>query len=320
MFVRTLFIAYKSGIKLALSFSNSGRGSFERKNKRKKQSFHTRKLRVANVENGNPLDFDSLRSKVIVSLAHLGEQKFSAEPGGYTLENWMKNFNLLLDDFEERAGGKNLPKEYYTKRLELTASLLKRDEDLPDLERKISDLREEEQSLNRAITLNEAKARADHEASERKEKIRELEKEIGDNKQELDGLRQRLEARRKEKRESRSLFRRFVSGISKPADTVPIETLEIRLNELEAKIQSDKRKISDLNSKIEKSALSGDALDKRSKEELGSKLSEVNSSIEELVGKLSERQQLSEQRKKVTQDLTEEISKISLSPPNAYRN
>ncbi len=306
----------------SLSFGNSSgsRGSYDRKNvKRKKQSFHTRKIRL-NTESENPPDLESLKSKVIVSLAHLGGQKFSAEPGGYTFENWMKSFNLLLDDFETRAGPTNLSKEYYSRRLELTSSLFKRD-DQSDLENKISELRDEEQNLNRAIALSGAKSRAEHEKSERDQKIRALEEELGASEQELEELRRRLAIRREQSRESRGFFKRFVSGLSKPADTTPIATLESRVTELDSKIQGDKRKVSELKLKNEKGEVHFDGeLSSKSKEELESRLSEVISEMGDLESSLLEHQQLSEQRKDVTRSLTEEISKISFKQASENSN
>ena len=301
----------------ALSFGNSSshRGTYDRKNvKRKKQNFHTRKIRL-NAESEVPADLAALKNKVIVSLAHLGEQKFSAEPGGYSFENWMKSFNMLLDDFETKAGSTKLPKEYYTKRLDLTASLVASIRDgRGDLTQKISELRDEEQSLTRAIALSGAKSRSDHEKSERDQKIRELEADVANGEEQLVELRKRLDLRRKQSSESRGVFRRFVSGLSKPADATPIEVLESRVAEKEEVVQSDKRKISELKLRNEKSEVHlDDKLSNKSREELESGLAEVVSEIEKLESNLEEQQQLSEQRKEVTKTLSGEIAKINFS-------
>jgi hypothetical protein len=307
-----------------LSFGNSsgsGRGSFERKNvKRKKQNFHTRKVRLNTPANEALEDPESLKNKVMVSLAHLGEQRFSGETGGYTFENWIKSFNLLLDDFEERAGPENLPKEYYDKRLELTSSLLGPERDTSDLDKQISSLRDEEGNLRRMIAQSEAKNRSEHERNERDQKIRELEVENKESQSELDELKKRLAIRRKDTKESRGLFRRFVTGLSKPPDTTPIETLEGRASELDSEIQNKKRRISDLKLRNEKGQLfsSEETVDKnKSVEEMEARLSEIDSEIEKLEISKLDRQQLSEKRKQVTQKLSEIISAINFGKQNS---
>jgi DNA repair exonuclease SbcCD ATPase subunit len=300
-----------------LSFGNSGsgKGSFERKNKRRKQTFHTHKIRpnAAIEKNEDP---EALKTKVIISLSHLGEQKFSAEPGGYTFENWMKSFNLLLDDFETRAGPKNLPKEYYSKRLELTSSLYAPASEVKDLDSRLNSIRDEEQNLRRAIALKDAKDRAEKEKTERDEKMNELEEEINASQAELDELKKRIATRKKETKESKGFFRKFVSSLSKPPDTTPIETLEARSSELDSKIQLNSRKISDLKIRNEKGELflpDDVASEKMSVDEMQTRLSEIISEIEKLEKSMQEIQQLTEKRKEVTQQLSDVISKITFA-------
>ena len=66
------------------------------------------------------MDYNQLKTRTIIALDKLGHQKFSSEPGGYSLENWMKGVNLLLDDFEEKMGAARLPSAYAERRRELT--------------------------------------------------------------------------------------------------------------------------------------------------------------------------------------------------------
>jgi DNA repair exonuclease SbcCD ATPase subunit len=303
---------------LSFGSSSGGRGSYERKNvKRKKQSFHTHKVRVSTEE--QPQDFAALKSKVIVSLAHLGEQKFSAEPGGYAFENWMKSFNLLLDDFEDRAGPQSLPREYYMKRQELTASLFKRTPDSADLDKQLSNLADEERKLNRAIALSSARNRAEREKSEKEQKIQELEEQAKKNKTELEELKRRLALRKKDVQESRGLFRRFVSGLSRPPDATPVEVLETNERELVSQIQSSEHKISELRAKITEAEmhLSGEDVQILSEEEMRTKLAETAEKIEEIEARKMESAQLSEERKEVTRALSETISKLVPTEPNS---
>ena len=86
----------------------------------KNQSFHQRKIRI---QESTKLNFDQLKAKTINALNKLGQQKFSAEPGGYALENWTKGVNVLLDEFEKDAGAGKLSPEYLARRRELTEQL-----------------------------------------------------------------------------------------------------------------------------------------------------------------------------------------------------
>jgi hypothetical protein len=307
-----------------LSFGNSsGRGSFERKNvKRRKQEFHTRKIKLNPLENEKQ-DLDSLKNKVIVSLTHLGEQKFTTEPGGYSFENWMKSFNLLLDDFEQKAGSKNLPKSYFEKRRDLSASLFKTGTDLQDIEDQISKRQDEAQGIRRSLAMSAAKSKSESERKERDERIRELEEQSKETQRELDELKKRMATRQNDARASRGLFKRLVSGLSKPPDTTPLETLESRAEELRLKIQSNHRKISELKERNEKNQIDfadeGDSRTTKSPEEMESRLSEIESEIEKIESDRLERQQLADKRKEVTTTLSDEISKIK-SPNSGEQN
>ena len=86
----------------------------------KNQSFHPHKIRIYEAPK---LDFDELRARTISTLDRLGQQRFSTEPGGYTLENWIKGVNVLLDEFEEKAGTARLSPECLGRRRELDARL-----------------------------------------------------------------------------------------------------------------------------------------------------------------------------------------------------
>jgi len=88
----------------------------------KNQPFHQRKIRIQETPK---LDFDQLKARTINALNKLGQQKFSTEPGGYTLENWIKGVNVLLDEFEEKAGTTRLSPEYLARRHELNDYLSK---------------------------------------------------------------------------------------------------------------------------------------------------------------------------------------------------
>lgn len=79
----------------------------------KNQSFHQRKIRIPETPK---LDYDQLKSRTVLALNRLGQQKFSTEPGGYSLENWVRGVNILLDEFEEKMGVGRLSTDYVEKR------------------------------------------------------------------------------------------------------------------------------------------------------------------------------------------------------------
>jgi hypothetical protein len=86
----------------------------------KNQSFHQKKIRIPDTPK---LDYDQLKSRTIIALNKLGQQKFSTEPGGYSLENWTRGVNILLDEFEEKMGQGKLSSDYVEKRRELNGRL-----------------------------------------------------------------------------------------------------------------------------------------------------------------------------------------------------
>ncbi|MDG6972103.1 MAG: hypothetical protein JRM74_05400 [Nitrososphaerota archaeon] len=59
----------------------------------KNQSYHRHRTRIQ----GSPeLDFRQLRDRTVNALNNLGRQKFSDEPGGYSLESWARGFGAIL--------------------------------------------------------------------------------------------------------------------------------------------------------------------------------------------------------------------------------
>jgi len=104
----------------------------------KGQSFHQRKIRIPETPE---LDYDQLKGRTITALNRLGQQKFSAEPGGYSLENWARGVNILLDDFEEKMGVGKLTPDYVEKRRELN-DLFSRPVSTSSIDSSISDLKQ----------------------------------------------------------------------------------------------------------------------------------------------------------------------------------
>jgi hypothetical protein len=148
----------------------------------KNQSFHPRKIRLPETPD---LDYGQLRSRTIIALSKLGRQKFSAEPGGYSLENWMRGVNILLDEFEGKMGKERLPADYFAKRRELNdrlsgpVSTSSIDTDIFGLRHDMADVRagiEEgrERIASRLVELKSEQGRCSAELVQERERISNL--------------------------------------------------------------------------------------------------------------------------------------------------
>lgn len=123
----------------------------------------------------------------MLALEKLGNQKFSAEPGGYTFSNWMASLNTLLDDFEEKTGYGNLPKEYHSSRQRLTAELLKPVDTVEidtEIEKAESEMRATEVEIAKLTSeigaIRDSKRKTNSEIDALKRKRTDSEKELGE--------------------------------------------------------------------------------------------------------------------------------------------
>jgi DNA repair exonuclease SbcCD ATPase subunit len=292
-----------------LSYGNSNRAFGEKSVKKKKQDFHKHKIRPAETPNNH--DLNLLKDRTMISLVHLGEQRFSEEPGAYSLDNWMKTFNLLLDDFEDQAGPENLSEDYYTKRLEVSSLLAKSMQPSPELDSEISKLREEELGLRNSIVATKEKSKAAKESEERKDRIKSLEAEKDRNLELFEKAKNSVAHKKKEIQDSLKWSRRIFGG-SKPMNGISLQTLQERVSELQTRIEGIEKKISEQRKKLEfiESTNSSDL--EGASEELQVKLDELNLKLEELDSKKLEESQLLEQRKQATNAMREQISKLSV--------
>ncbi len=296
-----------------LSFGNSNRSFSQKSVKKKKQDFHRHKLRPAEENNK---DLSALRERTVVSLLHLGEQRFSSEPGGYSFENWMKSFNLLLDDFEDQVGTQNLPKSYFDRRFELTSALVKSKNAPSELELDVSKLREEHNRITREIAMVYDRQKIEHEISDRKEKIGLLENEKAQAIELLEDAKSNVAQKKKQIADSKKLLRRFF-GTSSQGDKTPLQTLEARVVDMERKVELVEKKIMEQKKKIEpyekdmENSFSSD-----SKEvplvDLQNQLNSIRSKLEELELGQTEKSQLLEERLEITSKMKEEISRLDL--------
>jgi vacuolar-type H+-ATPase subunit I/STV1 len=265
--------------------------------KKKKQEFHKHKIKFSEEEH---VDFENLKMRVSTALDKLGHQQFSTEPGGYTFHNWMTSFNLLLDDFEEKAGPTNLPKEYYDKRRKLTTDLLK-PPDNKELDEEIKKIESEIELVRlRIASLNErASKHAEQRRNDKGRRIEHLKEEQSESQRELEDAEDELEKGEKKK----SRFGRLFSG------TTSLEKIRGKISSLRARNQKITKEIHALETK---SHPEEEQIDAEMEDQLGL-LEELNQKIATINLRKEEKSQLQEQRVKTTQELSEIISSIKLT-------
>ena len=254
----------------------------------KNQSFHQRKIRIQETPK---LDFDQLKAKTINALNKLGQQKFSTEPGGYALENWIRGVNVLLDEFEEKVGEERLSPEYLARRHELndrfskpvsTASI---DEGMSTLRRDISDIESRVES-ERALILS---------------KISELKAEQTRYTGELEREQRRVASATASKGTD-SIFNRLL-GRNKSQTENP----ESRIRELEARLASLPNEVLEQKQQLK-------MIDRRSPEssfaEEWKQVESMQTRLTELEEERLDRVQLVKERAEVTSSIADAISRI----------
>ena len=193
----------------------------------KNQSFHPRKIRLQETRKPN---YDELKARTINALNKLGQQKFSTESGGYSLDNWVKGVNMLLDEFEEEVGRGWLTPVYLERRRQLNDDL-SNPVSTSSLDEEISDLRQK---------VADAKGRIDSERARIASKVTDLKDEQSRCSAELAREQSRV-ASGEAVQNSDSIFRRLLRGNPKPAATDP----EMRVKELQSRFDAISSEILD---------------------------------------------------------------------------
>ncbi len=297
----SIVLSYSGGS--GKSFGNRGSAS-QRKDKKKKQEFHKHRLKFTPEEHQS---LDQLKGRVSNGLQKLGTQVFSADPGGYGLQNWLTSFNLLLDDFEEKCSAASLPKEYFEARSRLTSRLLEpvdttaQDSQIEILGKEIASI---EEGIAEVVQKSErAAVEGWHEDDA---KIVRLKKERTQTDSELDVARTELDEARK--KANRSMLKRLFSGtdVLKPWQT-KVDSLVERREEIEENLHSLEEDRSKRQSEVKK---------------LDSDISILRGNLEELKGKLGEIEaqkleamQIAEKRSEITKSMAEMISSLHFSDP-----
>jgi hypothetical protein len=254
----------------------------------KNRSFHQRKIRIQETPK---LDFDQLKARTINALNKLGQQKFPIELGGYALDNWIKGVNVLLDEFEEKAGATKLSPEYLASRHELNERLSKPvsvssiDDDLSQLRANTSEIESKIES-ERILMVS---------------RISELKTAQALCSDELERERRRV-ANSAPVQSPDSLFNRLL-GRNKTPTTNP----EVRIRELESKLANLSNEVLELQKQL-------NMIDHRSPEsrfaEEWNHLGLMRTRQEELEKERSDRIQLVNERAEVTGSVANAISRI----------
>jgi DNA repair exonuclease SbcCD ATPase subunit len=277
--------------------SFGSKGSSQKKDRKRRQEFHKHKVKLT--EEGH-VDFEQLKVRVAVALDKLGHQVFAVEPGGYTFHNWMTSFNMLLDDFEERAGPKNLPKDYYDARLKLTADLLKPAE-TADVDWEIQNMETEINSVN--LHMSELTKQVNEKRDgwrERASKIDHLKAELVVSEKKLE---EAIEALAKEKKRQSFFSKVFSSSKNSSAGSAKEQVDSIRTikDEIEKKIQELESSPIDSVDDLDNNLIT-----------LKEKLDELQQNLADWNSKKEELSQLSEKRVETTAALSKTISALKL--------
>ena len=296
--------------------SFGGKGSAQKKEHKKKQDYHRRKIKY--VEEVT-FDFDQLKVRTTTALQKLGQQVFSTEPGSYSFQDWMKSFNFLLDDFEEKVGASNLPKEYFDRRLALTSELVTF-ADTSDIDKDLERIRAEQAELNNKILARdlEKKKAIEERRSDTTSKIDALKKEQRESEVELASARDSLEEKKKKAKKSSgssSFFKRLFSSSKESSDPDSIEGMTIRIKALERKSKDNEEQLEKLQE--ERNSLQSIDSSESSQPELNEdesrKLDSLQQELADLETKKAQRLQLAEKRAEITGALSTLISNFGAS-------
>jgi len=254
----------------------------------KNQSFHQRKIRIQETPK---LDFEQLKARTINALNKLGQQKFSTEPGGYALDNWIKGVNVLLDEFEEKAGAAKLSPGYIASRHELNECLSK-PVPVSSIDADLSELR---------ANMFEIESNVESERALLVSRISELKTTQARCSDELERERRRV-ADSAPVQSSDSLFNRLL-GRSKAPATNP----ENRIRELESKLATLSNEVLEQQKQLNTIVLRSP--ESRFAEEWN-RLESMQTKLEELEKERSDRIQLVKERAEMTGSIAEAISRI----------
>jgi hypothetical protein len=255
----------------------------------KNQPFHQRKIRLPETPE---LDYDQLKSRTVIALNKLGHQKFSTEPGGYSLENWIRGVNILLDEFEVKMGEGKLSPDYIAKRHELN-DYISKPVSTSSIDKSISDLSQ---------NLNDVQGRINAGREQLVSKIVELKNERDRCSTELVQEQERISSLETNQKPD-SFFKRIFGGSSKTLE----EDSETKVKELESRIEALSDEILGQQKLLR-------LFDQHSQEspfaEDWKTLESLQTSLEALKNERVEKVELVKEREEITASIADTISSI----------
>lgn len=260
----------------------------------KNQSFHPRKIRIQETPK---LDYEQLKARTINALNKLGQQKFSDEPGGYSLENWTKGTNVLLDEFERKIGDGRLTSEYVARRRELD-DYLSRPVSTSSMDERISGIRKNIADVENAI--DEERNRVSSKISNLKDEEARCSEELAQEKRRISEL--------TTAQSSDSFFKRLLGGNTKAST----KNSESKVKELQSRLDAFPGEI------LEQQRLFK-SIDQPAESPLAEKWKELESlqtSLKALEREKLEKTQLVKERQEITASLADAISRMHAPEPN----
>jgi chromosome segregation ATPase len=253
----------------------------------KNQSFHQRKIRIQETPN---LDFDQLKARTINALHKLGQQTFSPEPGGYALENWIRGVNVLLDEFEEKAGAARISPEYLASRHNLNDRL---SEPIPtsSIDEDISKLRSDMSHIEEKIEAERAPMVS---------RISELKAMQAECSRDLERERKRVADAPVEQNNNSLFTRLFAKNRTTKNQENKIPELESKLSTLTSEALEHQKQLKMIDLHLPESRLA----------EAWKQLESMQTRLDELEKERVERTQLVKERAEATGSIADAIARI----------
>ena len=257
----------------------SVKGSKEKKTtKKKKQDFHRTKSRAGREEKP---DVDAIKARTITALEHLGQQKFSAEPGGYNVQGWVKSLTLLLEDLESKIGTEKLPTGYHAKKEAVLLNFSK-PPDNSELEGRIESLRREEVDI---------KTKLDRESERIAARLIEVRNDNERQSKALESEKAKL-AQLNLERQQVSFFSKLL-GRGGPS-TAPVEERILELKSLLTSLEAERTSLGNARDSIDRRPNSADdpyGADWKRLEEIGGQIAHLEADNQEKMQRAEERAQ-----------------------------
>jgi hypothetical protein len=276
---------------------SGGKVKSPKKPRKAKGEFRSQKRRIAPAKESNKED---ARKRLLESLEHLGHQKLSTEPGGYSLQSWLKSLKRSLDDFEDKVGKGAITEEFHSKRKEIEEEFSKA-ADSSQVDSEVEAVRKEEADIRMKLKeeAERISARLSAIGGEKTSKSLELEEE------------RKTLRKMEEDKKSVSFFSRLVgrSGPSSEPQQKKVKDIEAALKMLEEET---------LNLQTVRKSLDG-AKDAAGGiyEDLWKRLDAIETRLTELGVVREAKLQLKDEREKAAEELRKLTQDLKLEEPAA---